>query len=231
MTVKEINYEYRMPKLIVNLLTTLMFAAFTAYQVYLYFEIEEQRLGRLFGIGIFVCLFLASAFSLIRFDWARVIFRVLLIAGLIAYFLLKLLSINTIFSKLDFSNIPSVLNCAIFIFAELALLILVVYYLALRPNIYLRVKRKPTVILMSVVIALFVSCLVMECILILGFGMNIELKLRYTLISRFFYCFAFVGLAVGFMIPVSLPGNMIKEIEDKKMQEFAPGEVDDDFIF
>ncbi len=228
---KEINYEYRMPKLIVNLLTTLMFAAFTAYQVYLYFEIEEQRVGRLFGIGIFVCLFLASALSLIRFDWARVILRVLLIAGLIAYFLLKLLSINTIFSKLDFSDIPSVLNCAIFIFVELALLILAVYYLILRPNIYFRVKRKPVVILMSVVIVLFVSCLVMECVLMLKYGLNIELRLRYTLISRFFYCFAFVGLAVGFMFPVPLPGNMIKEIEDEEMRELTPGEVDDDFIF
>ncbi len=229
---EELNLEYRIPRFIVNLLTTLMSAAFTAYQIYLFFEIKEQRVGRVLAIIIFLCLSFASLFSLIPVDGLRKARPVLLIVGLTMYFILKLFSVNSIFGKLDFNDIPSVLNCAIYIFVELALLILAVYCLILRPNIFFNIVRKPTVILMSVVIALFVACLVMELVLMLKYGLNIELKLRYTLLSRFFYCFGFVGMAVGFMIPSPVPKNTANRIKSgiDQGQDLTPVKFDDDFI-
>ena len=55
--------------------------------------------------------------------------------------------------------------------------------------------------------------------------MNIDLGLRTTLISRFLYCFAFVGMAIGFMLP-----NKEKEKSESGYGSAAPGVVDKDFI-
>ena len=227
---EEINLEYRIPRFIVNLFTTLMFSAFTAYQVYLFFEINAQRVGRLFGIIIFLCLSLASLFEILPVDALRKVRPALLILGLIFYFIIKLFSIKNIVAGLDFSNIPSVMNLAIFAFDELALLILAFYCLVMRPNLFFNIMRKPTVILMTVVIVLFVFSLIMECIFMLKYGMKIDISLKNTLVSRLLYCFAFSGLAVGFMIPNMMPANPIQDFEDEDIQDLTLGKIDDDFV-
>ena len=55
--------------------------------------------------------------------------------------------------------------------------------------------------LMSFVIALYVVCLVSECILLIKYRIYIDLGLKSTVASRFCYYFAFIGMAVGFMLP------------------------------
>lgn len=82
--------------------------------------------------------------------------------------------------------------------------------------------RKISAALVSVAIALFVSCLIMECVLLVKYRINIDLNLKATLISRFLYCFAFVGMAVGFLLR-SRHGSS----EKKKTES---GQVDKDFI-
>ena len=56
--------------------------------------------------------------------------------------------------------------------------------------------------LMAFVIVLYVACFVIECVLLMKYRMNIDLSRRFTVISRFFYCLSFVGMAVNFMLPV-----------------------------
>lgn len=55
--------------------------------------------------------------------------------------------------------------------------------------------------MMSIVIALYVACLITECVMLIVYRVNTELSLKVTLISKFVYCFGFVGLAGGLMLP------------------------------
>lgn len=221
---------------VVNFLTGLFFTIFTAYQIFLLVQIEENRFGRLLGIAVFLCFSAASFFSLIHKMNFKIARSTLLIAALSFNFIFKLLNAQLIFSSVNFSNIPSILNCAIYIFSELGFLTLLVYYLffRLKTNNKSKLKsdtiRKITQIMMYVVIFLFVSCLIMEIVLILVYNTNITFNMKTTLISRFLYCFAFVGMAVGFM----LRNKKGKLPEVDYIYEYGTGtetnEIDKDFV-
>ncbi len=216
---------------VINILTGLFFTTFTAYHIFLFAQIEVNRFGRLLGIVVFLCFSAASFFALVPKTAFRIARTALLIAGLTFNFIFKLFNAQVVFSTLDFSYLPSILNCAVFIFSELGLLILLVYYLFFRLSMKKRSKRKAktrkklSAILMSVVILLFVLCLVMECVLLLRFNMNIDLGLNTTFVSRFLYCFAFVGMAIGFMLP-----NTESDLDESDYDSVAPDMIDKDFI-
>lgn len=103
---------------------------------------------------------------------------------------------------LNFAYVPSVLNCEVYVFSQLAELILLVYYVFFRHNPKLNSKRSLVIFLMSFVIVLYVACLIMECVLLMKYRMNIDLSRKFTVISRFLYCIGFVSIAVNFMLPV-----------------------------
>ena len=75
---------------------------------------------------------------------------------------------------------------------------------------------------MAFVIVLYVACFVIECVLLMKYRMNIDLSRRFTVISRFFYCLSFVGMAVNFMLPV-------QEIEAP--DDLMDQPTDDDILF
>ncbi|MEE0840983.1 MAG: hypothetical protein U0L72_10655 [Acutalibacteraceae bacterium] len=76
---------------------------------------------------------------------------------------------------------------------------------------------------MSFVIVLYVACLIMECVLLMKYRMNIDLSRKFTVISRFLYCIGFVSIAVNFMLPV-------QKLEDTDNLMNQPPE-DDDLLF
>lgn len=207
----------------VHLLTALCFMFFTAYHLFLFVEVSSNRIGRILGILTFLLITVASFFALSPKPTFRIVRSVTMIVGLSLNFIIKLFNAPLLFGSLDFSDIPSVLNVFVYIFAQTAELLLLLFYLIFRHNSKLNSKRKLVIGFMSFVILLYVSCLIMECVLILKYYSNIDLSIKFTLISRFLYCFGFVGIAVSFMLPV----NKIDSQND--MMNQAPD--DDDFMF
>ena len=58
----------------------------------------------------------------------------LFVSGMIALFVVRLFSAPRTFEALDFSNMASVLNVAVYVASQLGTLIFVFYYLANRTN-------------------------------------------------------------------------------------------------
>lgn len=153
----------------------------------------------------------------------RILRTVLMIGGLALNFIIRLSNAGAMFGMLNFAYVPSVLNCAIYVFSQLAELLLLVYYVFFRYNPKLNSKRGLVIFLMSFVILLYAACLVMECVLLMKYRMNIDLSRKFTVISRFLYFIGFASVAVNFMLPV-------KEPEDPNDLMNQPPE-DDDFLF
>ena len=151
-----------------------MFTFFTAYQIYLLIQIDTQRNGRLIGIIFYLFITAASFFALVHKTGLRIARSVLLIAGLLLLFGIKLFNASAIFGSLDFANAPSVLRCAVYVVSQLGTIMLAVYYLFFRHNKKINSKRKLIVALMAFVIVLYVSVLIMECVLIMNYRVNIE---------------------------------------------------------
>ena len=224
MTVEGSNLK--ISNIIVYIVTGLSFALFTAYQVFLAVQIPEQRAGRIIGIVFYVFLTAASFLALIRIPVLRITRSVLLLAGLLLLFAMRLFSASAVFGSLDFANTPSVLYCAVYVFSQLGTFILAFYYLLFRRNKINR-KRKLIAALMSIVIVLYVSVLVMECVLILKYRVNIDLSVKFTVLSRILYCLGFAGTAVGFMLPVqepAAPEDMLNQAMDEGDLVFSNSE-------
>ena len=203
----------------INIITAVMFTFFTAYQIYLLIQIDTQRNGRLIGIIFYLFITAASFFALVHKTELRIARSVLLIAGLLLLFGIKLFNASAIFGSLDFANAPSVLRCAVYVVSQLGTIMLAVYYLFFRHNKKINSKRKLIVALMAFVIVLYVSVLIMECVLIMNYRVNIDLTRKYTVIGRLLYCFGFVG----FMLPIR------GLIDPEDMQKQAADE--DDLVF
>lgn len=237
-------------KTFTNIFTAVAFSLFIAYYVFLMFSTNANRLGRLLGIIPFLFLVAATVFALIPGQAFRITGTVFMITGLLLNFSLRLVNAGSVFGRLDFADIPSVLNCAVYVFSQTAKLILLVYFLVFRRSQKLNSKRKTVIFLMSVVIALHVLCFILECVLIMKYGMNIDFSRKFTLLSKLLYCSGFVSLAVGFMLPVQEitdPDNLLNQSQkdedfmfsvpesgeeqtDNNNNEYLPASYDDDFV-
>ena len=186
----------------INIVTAAAFLLFSAYHIYLFVQITASRPGRMFGIISFLCLAFAAISAMIRKPAFRVLRTVLLIGGLALNFIIRLFNAGAMFGMLNFAYVPSVLNCAVYVFSQLAELILLVYYVFFRHNPKLNSKRGLVIFLMSFVIVLYAACFIMECVLLMKYRMNIDLSRKFTGISRFLYCIGFVSIAVNFMLPL-----------------------------
>ena len=210
----------------VHVVTALLFLFFTAYQLFLLSEIFSNTVGRLIGIIIFLLITISSFMALSTVPVIRLIRSVLLTIGLLANFGLKLLNARMFFRSLDFSVPPTVLNCLVFVLSELAILILIVYYAVLRRIPAVNEKRRVVTALMAVVILLYLACLVMESILLIKYRVNIELTRKFTLLSRFLYCFGFVGMALSFTMPI--PVNTQPATDEDEDEEEDENEDEDE---
>lgn len=221
---KQSIFENKALQFIVRFLTGLSFALFIAYQVVLVFAISSARMGRILGIACFLMI-CVSCFLMIsqntRLDRLR---SLLFVVGTIMLFSIKFLNVEGLFGILSFSNPTSVMNCAVFILSEAGTALLFVYFLTIKNDRENSEKRVTTFILMSIVIVLFVACLIMESVMLIKYRVNIDIRLKYTLLSRFAYCAGFVGMAIGFMLPAR------KEEAEAKEGEFIYSEDVDDEI-
>lgn len=213
----------------INLFTALMFTLFTVYQSILIAETDASRVGGLFELLTFVFIIIASVFSLIPKPAFRIIRALLLVAGLLLNIIIKLVNIPVIFGNLDFSDTVSVLNCAVYVFAQTAELLLLVYYLFFRLNDRLCLKRAVAIAMMSFVILLYISCLIMECVLLLKYRSGVESGDSYTLISIFLYFFGYISIAVSFMLPVRITehsDDIINQLPGEDDLKFSPPDKD-----
>ena len=205
-------------KTTVRILTGLSFLLFIAYQLFLMMQLPEQRFGRLIGIILYLFITVASFFALSHNRVIRVLRSVFFLSGFIALFLIKLLNLFPLFGSLDFSNTPSVLNCAVYVATQIGTLIFVLYYLIIRTNKKIKNKKKITAVLMFFVIALYVSTLLMECVMIIKYRVNIDLSGLSTVITRFIYFFGFVG-TVAFAVVAG--AAQIKDMLDSRAAEIG----------
>ena len=221
---KESILRNRKVQFVFRLVTALSFTLFTAYQIFLAINIDTSRIGRLIGIGFYLLLIVASFLDFSEQYRVWIVHSVLLVAGLILLFGMRLLNAPDIFGYLNFANPVSVLYFAVYILSQLGTLVLVEGYLMLNDYMKRRKRRKLTVILMSVTIALYALCFIMECVLLLKYRMNIDLGLKSTLLSRGLYFLGFAGTAFCFMLPAPHKGSKVKE------GEFVNSNGDDDKI-
>lgn len=196
-----IKSNYRTAKTVTRVFTALSFTLFTAYQVYVAWQIPAQRVSRLIGVALYLFITVASFLALVHQPGIRFLRTILLVSGLSLLFIQGLFIIAETFHGFDFSNVPYILNCTVYIFQQLGILILLIYYLAVRTNKKIINKQKITVVLMTVVIVLFVSAMIIESILLIEYRINIAINLQYALIGIVLYSFGFIGTAAGFMFP------------------------------
>ena len=149
----------------------------------------------------------------------------MLVIGLVLLLGTKFINLPVLFGNLDFADIPSVLNCVVFILSELGFLILAIGYLMLLTDLTEKELHKCETVLMTIVIVLFVACFVMECVLLLKYHVNIDQKLSLTLGSRVLFFIGFAGTAFSFLLPEphrehkARPGEYIYSDDDE-------GEID-----
>ena len=192
-------------QMVVRLIVALSFILFTAYQVYLAIHIEQSRVGRLIGIGIYVLITVASILAIFHNERCWAVHAVLMVVGLLLLFVVKLINLPVIFNMLSLGDTPSVLDGVIYFLSQLGTLLLIFGYLLPRANLAKNTLLKRETVLMSVVIVLFVVCFVMDCVLLLKYHANIELSLKLTLASRALYLVGFAGTAFSFQFPEPQP--------------------------
>lgn len=208
----------------IRLLTALSFGLFAAYQIYLTFQIQENRIGRLIGIPFYLVLTIASFLMFADNRKAGIARTILFVGGMTLLVFVKLINIPALFGKANPSDPPSVMNCVVYVLSQLGAICLVVYYITLRSSDEFRKKQTLRVVLSLIISALYLACLVMELIMLLKYRANIDLGLKLTALSRFFYFFGFAGTAVCLMLPA-----LLVEVEHKT-GEFVFSEEDDDDI-
>ena len=186
---------------IINFATALSFALFTLYQSFLILFIPENRIGRLIGVVLFLFFTVASFLVFSENGGVQIAHTVIMVATLILLFVIKMFNLPSLITSLSNPSVVPVIYLVIYSFAQLGTLILVAGYLVYRSSLELAVRRRITIVLMAIVIVLFVSNLVMECVLIIKYNALIDNSRKLTLISRFLYCFGFVGTAISFMLP------------------------------
>lgn len=195
-------------KTILKLIPALMFSLYTVYHIILLAQLagtdaNANLSGRITGIVIVLIISVASWLAFIPKRSIRTVRMIMLSGALALTFILKIFNAEGIFKRLDFANIPSVLNCAVYILSQLAVLILLIYYILFRHNKKLKKMRKLIIALLSAAAILYALCLIMECVMLIKYRVNIDLSLKFTLASRFLYYFGFIGMAVSFMRPSS----------------------------
>ena len=209
---------------IIRSATAVSFTLFTVYQCFLAIYVEESRVGRLIGIVLYLFITLAAYFDFSGKNSFWMLHSIFLVTGLVLLFALRMLNLPGMISSFRIDNMPSVLNIAVYAFTQLGTLILVAGFLLLRTRLKKKTMVRLTIILMIAVIVLFVLSFIMECVLLLVYRSNIDLSRKFTLISRFLFCAAFVGTAVSFMLPVP---DTVEKIQEGR---YIYSEADEDEV-
>ena len=185
----------------VRLFTALPFLLFTAYQFFMAVQIETNRLGRLIGLVLYMFLTIASFFVFTHNYLFRITRTILLITALTMLFVIRILNLPALINSFDISHPVSVLNGILYVITQIETLVLLADYMVARSKMKEKKRFKITAFMTVILILMYISCLMIECLLMFRYHTNIDLRLDLALISRILYCFAFIGATVCLMFP------------------------------
>lgn len=188
-----------------KMFTALLFTLYSLYTIYHTFlfavkpatGVNMNLFGRITDIIIVLIITIALWLELSHTKKYRKVRSVLLCGALSLSFILNFFYAVSDYSQFDSADISSVLSFAVLILSQLAILLFLIYYYAIRYNTKLKSKRKWVIAFLSIVITLYVSCLIIECVLQLKHRVNSG----YMLENRIFYYFCFICMSVSFMLP------------------------------
>lgn len=208
----------------IRLFTAISFALFTAYQIYMTVQSEAARYGRLIAVICYLVITIASFLMFSDNRKAAKARTILFVAGMLVLIFYKLMNIPGLFGKLSMSDPVSVMNCAVYVLAQLGSIGLVVYYVTLRTSEDFGKMQTLRKVLSFIIAAIFLICLIMELIMIIQYRANIDTSVKLTILSRFLYFFGYAGTAICLMLPA-----LLIEVQHKT-GEFVYSEDDEDEI-
>lgn len=222
---KESIIKNKTTQFLIRLAPAVAFALFSAYQIMLAIKVDVNRSGRLTGIAIYLVITVAAVFDLFDKFGLWIAHVILMVVSLVTLFVMRMFNASMMFESLDFSSIPSVLNVTVYILSQLGTLVLATSYLLLSIDLSRNQMAKLIKVFMIIVIAIYALTFVLECILMIAYRMNIDLRLRYSLPSRVLYLVGFAGTAFAFMLPAPK-----REPKKKKTGEFLYADDDDEEV-
>lgn len=196
------------------LVTGLMFAAYSAYNIF----IIIRGGGSLSSEGILISAVVALLFAVFTaYVWTagvkpknarfRMIRRTAFIIALIGVFALKLRMFDRVLGYIDFSGLQTVFyygepfefsmlitvifGASYFIMLA-AMLILIVYFIVIRKRPLM--FPKASVVMPVTAMALFIVSLILDMILFLAYGVNLEANPRRTAVMRPVFYLGFIGM-------------------------------------
>ena len=206
-------------KTFVRLVTALSFVIYTAYQIFLVVQVSAQRTGRLIGVTFYVIVTVASILALVYRPGVRIVRSVTFVVGFMSLFIMRMLSVPSMFAYLNFSRMYTVLTVASYVATELGTLLLAMYYLAVRTRKNVKHERTITMIMMSIVILLFTFVLAAECVLVLRYHLLVDYNIPLTLMGKVLFYIGFVGTAVNFMMPSDRGDADLEEYINKEQAD------------
>lgn len=193
-------------KLII-ILTSLLFAVYAAYNVFLI--VRDYTILPPLGIIIYATVALMFAvFPLylltagiqgkkhIRFLIFR---RISFIVALSVIFLLKLRMIPSVIASLDFSKPYTVFYVGAYLMTQAALLILLIFFVFVLGRFPL--YPRALVVLPVLAIILFAGSLALEAVLYFVYGIGLEANTLRTLVIRPVFYLGFICLSAYFLFP------------------------------
>ena len=208
---------------VIKWIVALSFALFTFNQIILAIAVETSRFGRLVGIAFYLMITVASFLDFSEKFSVWVVHSVMLVIGLSLLFVTRLLSIGTIFGYLSFDNPVSVFVAAAYILSQLGSVVIIFGHIMLRSELTDRQLRTLSVVLMCAAIALYTLCFIADCITLIKYRFNIDLNLKFALISRLWFFLGYAGTALCFILPAPK-----KEIETTESQFIYSDKEDGD---
>lgn len=185
----------------IRILTAFSFLLFAAYQTFLSFMIDVNRVGRLIGVAIYFLISLASFLVFSDTYAVRTLRSILLVSGFLGLVVTRLFNAPIIIDFLNTGGTPGKMYFAVFLMSQLATIMLTIGYLILKTNRKPNATRTPVTVMMVIVIILFIVFLILEVVLILKYHMLIDLGVRLTLLGRVLFCGGFAGTALGLILP------------------------------
>lgn len=188
------------------ILTALLFAVYTVYNVFIIYRGGASLPSQAILISAVVALmyFVFTAFAVtagvkskdIRFLICR---RVAFIVALLTVFALKLRMAGQVIAYLDFSKLYTVLNGCAYLVTQIGLLLLLIYYIFILKK--LPFYPRAGVALPTAAAVLFLCGLALEAVLYFVYGIGLETSPLRTIVMRPVFYLGLIGLSLYFLFP------------------------------
>ena len=193
-------------------LTGLLFAAYSAF--YVFVVIRDTKIYNTYEkviCALVVLLFAVLAGFAFTSEAKNMKFltirRVVMLVDLVTVFVIKLFVAGRVFATLDITKLETIFYVGAYLFTQLALLIILLYYALIRKS--LPVFPKASVILLITSAAFLLISLVFEALLFFIYNVGLEGNAIRTLVSRPILYFGFIGLSLSFLYPPQVKDPMV----------------------